>query len=328
MKNTLAITPLALMLIVACAPAAAAENQTKVWKVGVLVSSSAALNASRDEALRQGLRDLGYIEGQNLKLDFKYAEGKLDRLPQLARELVEQRPDAIVVGGTRVAVAVKQATATIPIVVAGAGGLVQAGLVRNFSFPGGNVTGVSRNSPDFVGKRLEVFKQAIPKISTVSALSNSTNPGYDRAFKEVELGARSMGVVIQPVVVRSANDLEAAIRSAAQPKSDGLFVMPDALFNSHIPKIVELTAKTRLPAIYPRSEYVEAGGLMSYAVNLADLSRQAAWYVDQIFKGMKPDNLALTEPTKFDLVINANTTKQLGLTIPPNVLARADKIIK
>ncbi|HWO42979.1 MAG TPA: ABC transporter substrate-binding protein [Candidatus Eisenbacteria bacterium] len=327
MKSTFARLALTLTLTLVIAPASGAENQPKLWKIGVLVSSSAALNAGRDEALRQGLRQFGYVEGRNIKLDFKYAEGKLDRLPQLARELVEQQPDLIVVGGTRVAVAAHQATKTIPIVVAGAGDLVRTGLVRNFSFPGGNVTGISRNSPDFVGKRLEVFKQAVPKISRVAALGNSTNPGYERNFKEVELGARAMGIAIRPVWVRSAGELDSAL-SKSKGEADALFLMPDALFNSHVPRIVELTAKNRLPAIYPRADYVEAGGLMSYGVNLTELWRQAGWYVDQIIKGMKPDNLSLTEPTKFDLVINANTAKQLGLTIPPDVLARADKIVK
>jgi len=308
-------------------PPAAGQNDAKVWKIGVLVSSSAALNASRDEALRQGLREFGYIDGRNIKLDFKYAEGKLDRLPQLARQLVDQKADLIVVGGTRVAVAAHQATATTPIVVAGAGDLVRAGLVRNFSFPGGNVTGVSRNSPDFVGKRLEIFRQAVPTITRVAALGNSTNPGYERNFKEVELGARAMGIAIQPVWIRSAAELDKAL-AKSKSDADALFVMPDALFNSHMSWIVELTAKNRLPAIYPRSDYVEAGGLMSYGVNLAELWRQAAWYVDQIIKGMKPDNLSLTEPTKFDLVINLGAAKQLGLTIPPNVLAKADRVIR
>jgi putative ABC transport system substrate-binding protein len=307
---------------------AVAQQQAKIWKIGILVSSSPSLNASRDEALRQGLRELGYVEGKNISMEFRYAEGKLDRLPQLARELVEQNVDVIIVGGTSVAVAAKKAANTIPIVLAGVGDVVKTGLIKTFSFPGGNVTGVSRSSSDFVGKRLEIFKQAVPKITSVAALSNATNPGSDRNFKEVELGARSMGIAIQPVIVRSSNDFDAGFRAAGKTSADALFVMPDALFNSHIARIVDLTAKSRLPGTYPRSDYVEAGGLMSYAVNLDDLVRASAWYVDQIFKGMKPDNLAVTEPTKFDLVINLKTAKQLGLAIPPEVLAKADRVIR
>jgi putative ABC transport system substrate-binding protein len=317
-----------VIILLGCRVFAEAQQQAKVWKIGVLVSSSPTLNASRDEALRQGLRELGYVEGQNITMDFRYADGKLDRLPQLARELVEQNVDVIVVGGTGVAVAAKKATNTIPIVLAGVGDLVKSGLVKSFSFPGGNVTGVSRNSSDFVGKRLEVFKQALPKTMRVAALANSGNPGYERNLKEVDLGAKAMGISIQPVMVRRSTEFEGAFRAAAGERADALFVMPDALFNSHIALIVDLAAKNRLPATYPRSDYVEVGGLMSYGVNLNELVRGAAWYVDQLFKGMKPDNLAVTEPTKFELVINLKAAKQLRVTISEEVLARADKVIK
>jgi putative ABC transport system substrate-binding protein len=318
----------AVAILLSCGVVAEAQQEGKVWKIGVLVSSSPALNATRDEALRRGLRQFGYVEGQNVTMEFRYADGKLDRLGQLAQELVHENVDVIVVGGTGVAVAAKKATNSIPIVAAGVGDLVKAGLVKSFSFPGGNVTGVSRSSSDFVGKRLEVFKQAIPKATRVAALANSGNPGHDRNLKEVDLGARAMGISVQPVIVRRATEFEGALRAATAERADALFVMPDALFNSHIQPLVDLAAKNRLPASYPRSDYVEAGGLMSYAVNLNDLVAAAAWYVDQIFKGMKPDNLAVTEPTKFELVLNLKTAKQLGLAISQEVLARADKVIK
>lgn len=319
-----------LLLTVLLAPIspAPAQQSVKVWRIGVLVSSSPSLSASRDEGLRQGLREFGYVEGQNIIMEYRYAEGKLDRLPDLAAELVRLKVDVIVVGGTRVALAAKQATSTIPIVLAGAGDPVPAGLVGSYMRPGGNVTGVSRLSPDFIGKRVGLVKEAIPKATRMAALSNADNPGHGPGLKEIELGALAWGMTLQSLVVRSPSDFESAFGAAAKGRADALFVMPDALFHSYLSRIVELAAKNRLPAMYDRADFVEAGGLMSYAVNLADLSRRAAWYVDQILKGAKPASLPMVEPTKYELVINLKVAKQLGLTIPPNVLARADKVIK
>ena len=307
---------------------AAAQQPAKVWKIGVLVSSTPALSAARDEALRQGLRERGYVDGQNIALVFRYAEGKLDRLPALARALVEEKADMIIAGGTTVAVAAKQATSATPIILAGVGDVVKSKLVKSFSFPGGNVTGVSRSSSDFVGKRLEVFKQAVPKIARVAALANRNNPGSDRNLKELDIGARTLGISLQPVMVKAAGDFEAAFGTVNKEQADAFFLVPDALFNSHIPRLVELAAKNRLPASYPRSDYVAAGGLMSYAVNLLQLTREAAWYVDKIIKGMKPEDLAVTEPEKFELVINLRAANQLGITIPPSVVKKADQVIR
>ena len=315
------------MLFALCA-SAHAQQPAKVWKIGVLVSSTPTLNAARDEALRQGLRERGYEEGKNITLVFHYADGKLERLPTLARELVQDKVDMIIAGGTTVAVAAKQATSTTPIVLAGVGDIVKSKLVKSFSFPGGNVTGVSRSSSDFVGKRLEVFKQVVPKIVRVAALTNRGNPGSERNLKEIDIGASTLGITVQPVLVKSSSDFDGAFRTMSKDQADALFLMPDALFNSHIPRIVELAAKNRLPATYPRSDYVEAGGLMSYAVNLLQLTREAAWYVDKIVKGMKPEDLAVTEPEKFELVINLKAANQIGITIPPAVLTKADKVIR
>jgi putative ABC transport system substrate-binding protein len=318
-----------LLWLVGCVEMADAQQQPgKVWRIGVLVSSSPSLNAARDEGLRQGLRELGYVEGQNIIMEYRYAEGKIDRLPDLAAELVRLKVDVIVVGGTRVALAAKQATTTIPIVLAGAGDPVPTGLVRSFMQPGGNVTGVSRLSPDYVGKRLQVIKETIPKVSRVAALVNPDNPGHGSTLKEIELGAQALAMTLQSVEVRSPKDFEKAFGAAAKGRADALFVLTDALFNSYLTRIAELATKNRLPAIYDRIEFVESGGLMSYGVNLADLSRRAAWYVDQILKGAKPADLPLVEPIKYELMINLQTAKQIGLTIPPNVLARADKVIK
>src|SRR6058998_3887404 len=256
-------------------PAFAAEPPGKVWKIGNLVSSTPSVNAPRDEALRQRLRELGYEEGKNIVMEYKYAEGKVDRLPQLARELVEQKPDVIVVGGTAVAVAAKKATSTIPIVVAGAGDLVEAGLIKSFMYPGGNVTGVARMSADFFGDRLKLIKEILPKAKQITSLSNPNNPGHARSLKDAELGARSSGLIFQSVTARSAKELDGAIGSASKGGASALFILSDALFNSHVGQIAQASIKNRLPSIYDRSTFVDAGGLMSYGVNLPDLSRRA-----------------------------------------------------
>ena len=319
---------IAAIIVMLLGVVAHAQEPTKTWKIGVLVSSTEALNKSRDEALRQGLRELGYEEGKNIVLEYRYAEGKTDRLPQLARELVEQKPDVIVVGGTSVAVAAKNATNTIPIVVAGAGDLVEAGLIKSYMFPGGNVTGVGRMSADFFGARLKLIKEILPKATQISALSNPKNPGHGRSLKDAELGARSLALSFHSATAQSANELDGAIASAAKAGSNALFVLTDALFNSQISRIAQASLKNRLPAVYDRADFVDAGGLMSYGVNLPDLSRRAAEYVHHILKGKKPGDLTLVQPTKFDLSVNLKTASQIGVTIPPNVLARADRVIK
>jgi len=327
MKN---IVRLALMAAVLLGGGAIVEAQqtAKTWKIGLLVSSSSSVNAARDEALRQGLRDLGYVEGKNLILQYRYGEGKVDRLPQLARELVEQKPDVIVVGGTSVAVAAKNATSTIPIVVAGAGDLVEAGLIKSYMFPGGNVTGVARMSADFFGSRLRLIKEVLPKAAQVAALSNPKNPGHGRSLKDAELGAQALGMTFQSVAVRSATEMDGAVGGAAKGGANALFVMTDALFNSNMPRIAQLSIKHRLPAVYDRADFVEAGGLMSYGMNLADLSRRAAEYVDQILKGAKPSDLTLVQPIKLDLWLNLKTARELGVTVPAEVIARAQKVVK
>jgi putative ABC transport system substrate-binding protein len=307
---------------------AGAQEPVKLWKIAVLASGSPSATAARNEALRQGLRQLGYEEGKNILIESRYADGNLDRLPGLARELVEQKPDIIVVGGTRVAVATKRATSTIPIVVAGAGDLVEAGLIKSFMFPGGNVTGVARISPDFFGARLKLVRETLPRTSRVVALANPKNPGHVRSLRDAEIGAKSLGLVFDSVAARDAGELERAIAAAASGGADALFLLTDALFNSRLPQIARASIKSRLAAVYDRGDFVEAGGLMSYGVNLPDLSRRAAEYVDQILKGAKPGELTLVQPTKFDLSVNLTTAKQLGITIPPQVLARAVKVIQ
>jgi putative tryptophan/tyrosine transport system substrate-binding protein len=319
---------LALAFAFVLCKAVADAQPAKVWKVGVLVSTTQLLDSIRADALREGLRDHGYEEGKNLTLEYRYADGKLDRLAQLARELVEMKVDVIVVGGTSVAVAAKNATSTIPIVVAGAGDLVEAGLIKSYMNPGGNVTGVGRLSADFFGDRLKLIKEILPKATQVAALSNPNNPGHGRSLKDAELGARASGLSFQSVAARSANELNGAVASAAKGGASALFILSDAMFNSNVGPIAQAAIKNRLPAIYDRTTFVDAGGLMSYGVNLADLSRRAAEYVHQIFKGAKPSDLTLVQPTKFDLSVNLKTAEQIGVTIPPLVLQRAVKVVK
>ena len=308
--------------------AAQAQQAGKSWKIGVLVSGTAAINAARDEAMRQGLREFGYEEGKNIAIVYKYGEGKTERLPNLAKELVAEKPDVIVVGGTAVAVAAKNATGTIPIVVAGAGDLVEAGLIKSFMYPGGNVTGVARMSADFFGDRLKLIKEVLPKASQITGLSNPNNPGHGRSLKDAELGARASGLTFQSVAARSASELERAVGEAAKGGASALFLMTDALFNSHMPRIAQLALKHRLPSVYDRTDFVEAGGLLSNGVNLPDLSRRAAEYVHQILKGAKPGDLTLVQPTKFDLAVNLKTAQQIGVTIPAQTVQRAVKIVK
>src|SRR5689334_16714104 len=309
-------------------PANAQQQPGKVWKIGVLVSTTHALNASREDNLWQGLRRLGYVEGRNIALEYRYANGQLDRLPALAAELVALNADVIVVSGTRAAVAAKQATSTIPIVLAGVGDPVQAGLVSSMSHPGTNVTGLSRLSPDFIGERLELIKDVVPKTSRVAALSNPDNPAQSANLRQLNIQARTLAIELESVTARNPNEFENAFSTAINDRANALVLMPDALFHNYPSVIVGLAAKNRLPAIYDRSDFVEAGGLMSFAVNIADLSRRAASYVDRIIKGSSPANLSIDEPTRYDLVINLNTAHSLDLTIPPTVLARADRVIK
>ncbi len=305
-----------------------AQQPAKVWKIGVLVSTSRVLNASREDNLWQGLRQLGYVEGKNVVMEYRYADGQLDRLPRLASELVGLHVDILVVSGTRAAVAAKQATATIPIVLAGVGDPVQAGLVSSLSHPGSNVTGLSRLSPDFIGKRVDLIKEVVPKANRVVALSNPDNPAQVANLRQVNIEARALAIDLETVTARNPNEFESAFAAATKERADALLLMPDALFHTYPSKIVELAAKNRLPAMYDRSDFVEAGGLMSFAINIEELSRRAAGYVDQILKGSNPANLPVDEPIRYDLVVNLKTAHALELAIPSSVLARADKVIR
>jgi ABC-type uncharacterized transport system substrate-binding protein len=310
--------------------AAEAQQAAKVARIGYLSTNLAAL-PNRPEAFRQGLRDLGYVEGRNLVIEYRYAEGKVEQLPALAAELVALKVDVIVASGTLAALAAKQATSTLPIVFSPAGDPVGSGLVTSLARPGGNVTGLSAFAPELVGKRLELLKQAVPGVSRVAVL---WQPGAfgERAemdtLKRAEVAARDLGVPLQFVEARGPADFDRAFSDMTRARAGALTVLASNMFNSERRRLVDLAAKNRLPALYSARELVDAGGLMSYGANLADLNRRAATYVDKILKGTKPADLPVEQPTKFELVINLKTAKALGLTIPQSVLARADEVIQ
>jgi len=283
------------------------------------------------EAFRQGLRDLGYVEGRNVVIEYRDAEGKHERLPALAAELVALKVDVIVAPPTPAALAAKQVTKTIPIVFAAVSDPVSSGLVTSLARPGGNVTGLSDLTPELVGKCLEQLKQAVPGVSRAAVL---WQPGAfgERTEKDLlkaaEVAARALGVRLQFVEARGPDDFDRAFSKMTSARADALTVLPTAMFVSERRRLVDLAAKNRLPTVFPYRESVDAGGLMSYGPNLADMYRRAATYVDKILKGAKPGDLPVEQPTKFELVINAKTAKALSLTIPQSVLLRADQVIQ
>jgi putative tryptophan/tyrosine transport system substrate-binding protein len=304
-----------------------AQQPAKVPRIGFLYAVSPSSVSDRVEAFRQGLRDLGYVEGKNIVIEWRYAEGKLDRLPALAAELVHLKVDVIVTGGTSTRPA-KEATSTIPIVMSNDSDPVGSGFVASLARPGGNITGLSTLAPEISGKRLELLKEIVPKLSRVAVFGTSTRPGNAQALRETELAAEAFGVQLQYLDVLGPKDIGTAFRAASKGRADVLLVLASPVFLVQRTQIADLAIKSRLPAIYDRREFVDDGGLMSYGTNLADLSRRAATYVDKILKGAKPADLPVEQPTKFELVINLKAAKQIGLTIPPNVLVRADKVIK
>jgi putative tryptophan/tyrosine transport system substrate-binding protein len=306
-----------------------AQQTTKVPRIGYLTATSGTRPVTgRSAAFRQGLRELGYVEGKNIVIEWRYGEGKADRLPALAAELVRLKVDVIVSSGSETTGYAKEATVTIPIVMAQDRDPVGTGFVASLARPGGNITGLSRLAPELSGKQVELLKEIVPRLSRVAVLGTSTQPGTAQVLKEMELAAGAFGVKLQYLDVPNSKDIETAFRAASNERADAVLVLSNAIFNSERTLVVELAAKSRLPAIYSIRQYVEAGGLMSYGVREADLFRRAATYVDKILKGAKPGDLPVEQPTKFELMINLKTAKQIGVTIPPNVLARADRVIK
>ena len=310
--------------------AAEAQPAGKVPRVGFLAASSAsdAANARWIEAFRQGLRDLGYVEGRNIVIEYRYAGEKYERLSALAAELVRLKVDVIVSHGTPGPLAAKHATSVIPIVMTSAGDPVASGLVSSLARPGGNVTGMSLMVPELGGKRLHLLKEIIPGLSRVAVLWNATNPYNSLVVREMEATATTLGVQLQSLVVRGPDDFEGALAAAATGRAAALTAVEDPLTNTRRIQIVDFAAKSRLPAIYGIKEFVDAGGFMSYGVHFADSYRRAAAYVDKILKGAKPADLPVQQPTKFEFAINLKTAKALGLTIPPSLLQRADQVIE
>jgi putative ABC transport system substrate-binding protein len=315
-------------MLVALCVSVEAQQPAKVPRIGYLALNSTSANSPRIEAFRQGLRELGYVEGKNIVIVYRYADGKLDRLPSLATELARTKVDIIVSGGATTTRAAKEATATIPIVMAQDPDPVGNGFVASLARPGGNITGLSSLSADLSGKRLELLKEILPKLARLAVFETSTNTGNAQQLRETELIAGAFGITLQRLDILGLKDIEPAFRAAAKGRADAVFLLRGPVLNSQRTQVVKLAAKSRLPATYPQSEYVEAGGLMSYGVSTADLDRRTATYVDKILKGAKPADLPVEQPIKFEFIINLKAAKQIGLTIPPNVLARADRVIK
>jgi putative ABC transport system substrate-binding protein len=311
-----------------CGAVATAQQPTKISRIGFLVASSLSANSARTEAFRQGLRELGYVEGKNIVIEWRYAEAKLDRLPALAAELVRLKVDVIVTAGPAATRPAKEATLTIPIIMAQDTDPVGSRFVASLARPGGNITGLATLAPELSGKQLELLKEIVPKLSRVAVFGTSTRPGNAQSLKEVELAAKAFGVKLQYLDVLDPKNIETAFREASKGRADAVLVLASPVFTSQRTQIADLAVKNRLPAIYDRPEYVEDGGLMTYSVSQTDLFRRAATYVDKILKGRTPADLPVEQPTKFELVINLKAAKQIGLTIPPNVLTRADRVIK
>jgi putative ABC transport system substrate-binding protein len=302
-----------------------AQQSNRVPKIGFLVVPSRSFFADRMESFRQGLRSLGYVEGKNILIEYRYAEGKLDRLPDLAKELIGVKVDVIVTTTVQGVLAVKNATRTIPVVFAGVQDPVASGIVESLARPGGNATGLSILATELGGKRLELLKEVVPKITQVAFLWQGAAA---ITVKETLAAARVLGLQCQSIEVRDSKSLESAFEAATKGRIQALVTSPGAIINTHQARIVEFATKNRLPAMYAGPEFVDAGGLMSYAPSYTDLYRRVASYVDKILKGTKPADLPVEQPIKFEFIINLRAAKQIGLTIPPNVLARADKVIK
>ena len=309
-----------------------AQQPKKVPRIGYLSPFDPARESSRAEAIRLALRELGYIEGQSIAIEYRYAEGKRDRLPELAAELVRLKVDLIVVSGVAIPIrAAKNATKTIPIVMVGlSADPVELGLVESLARPGGNVTGITNISRELGGKRLELLKEAVPKVARVAVLYDPALPGSELDVKEVlPVAARALGLTVQPWEVRGADGLEKVFAALSKQRPDGLYVPPSGpLMFTNPKRITGFALRSRLPSMYLSRVFVDAGGLMSYGADRADSYRRVAYFVDRILKGAKPSDLPVERPTKFEYVINLKTAKQIGLTIPPEVLARASRLIK
>jgi putative ABC transport system substrate-binding protein len=307
---------------------AQAQPPGKVARIGYLGNSSPALERDFVDAFRQGLRELGYAEGHNLLIEFRWAEGRYERFPELIAELVRRKVDVILTAGTPGALAAKQATQTTPIVMAVSGDAVGTGLVRSLARPDGNLTGLTRMTRDLDGKRLELLKEIVPRLSRVAMLLNPTNPISALGWKEAVALAETLHLTLEPVEVRAAEDFETARAAITRQRPGALFIIADQFLLASRTQVVDFAAHRSLPAMYPNRGFVDAGGLISYAANDPAMFRSAATFVDKILKGAKPGDLPIEQPTTFELVINLKTAKTLGLAIPQSVLIRADEVIQ
>jgi putative ABC transport system substrate-binding protein len=322
--------PAFLVAVILCCVAAVAEAQQpkKVYRIGYLRLAPPPTNPVRTDAFRQGLRQLGYAEGKDIVIEYRSADGKLDRLSELAAELVRLKVDVIVTAGPAPTRTAKAATATIPIVMTQDADPVGNGFVASLARPGGNITGLSTLAPEISGKQLEILKETVLKLSHVAVFGSSTIPGHSLLLREVGLAAGPLSVQLQYLDVLGPKDIETAFRAARDQLAEALIVFGGSILNAQRTRILEFAAKSRLPAIYSAVSAVDQGGLMFYGVNQVDLDRRAATYVDKILKGAKPADLPVEQPKKFDFVVNLKAAKQIGLTVPPNVLVRAGRVIK
>jgi ABC-type uncharacterized transport system substrate-binding protein len=311
-------------------PLAAAQQPTQTMpRIGVLTSSSLASDAAWIEAFRQGLRELGYVEGHSIGIEYRYGEGKTERYPALVHELVQRRVAVIVVGGATATRAATQVTTRLPLVMTNVTDPVALGLVASLARPGGNLTGVSNLAPELGGKRLELLKELVPQLARVAALGDPSSPSHAPQWRETERAAQALGVQVHSWEVREPHpDFAGAFAAITRSRAEALLTLSQPLIEVYRQQIVDFTTTQRLPAIFPRREFVEAGGLMSYGADTADLYRRAATFVDKILKGAPPAELPVEQPVKFDLVINLKTAKALGLTVPPGILLQATEVIQ
>jgi putative ABC transport system substrate-binding protein len=323
-----ALIALLAVAIISTPLAAEAQQTGKVWRIGVLETTSVALNAANLEAFRQGLRELGYVERQNYAIEYRSADGRPERFPDLAAELVRLKVDLILTRGTPAALAAKSASQTIPVVMAASGDPVGSGLVASLGRPGGNVTGLSLFNVEIYAKRVELLRELVPRLTRIAGLFNMSNPVLPLQWKEVERAARSLGIQPQLLDVRRPEDLQRLFDAAAKQRAQALIVGLDGVTQGNLRPIAELAAKQRLPSMYAEKAYAAVGGLITYGASDFHMYQRAAAFVDRIFKGAKPADLPVEQPTKYELVIHLKTAKALGLTIPQSLLIRADQVIE
>ena len=305
-----------------------AQQPSNIPRIAYLTTVSLSVNTARIEAFRHGLRELGYVERKNIVIDWRSADGKLDRLPAVAAELVRLKVDLILTGGPTATLAAKATTSTIPIVMGFDNDPVGSGVVASLARPGGNITGLSSLAPEISGKQLELLKEIVPKLARVAVFGNNDEPGNAQNLKEVELAAKAFGIKLQYLNVVNPKDIDTAFQEASKARADALLALQNAVVQGQRVYVVGLASKNRLPATYFAAEIVQDGGLMTYSTSFTDLFRRAATYVDRILKGAKPADLPVEQPKKFEFIVNLKAAKQIGLTMPPNVLARADRVIK